>query len=47
MNIGEKKKKGKWPQFKESYYNTLGQQYDKILLDVEKEKADGFVGYMK
>jgi len=43
----EKKKKGKWPQFKESYYNTLGQQYDKILLDVEKEKADGFVGYMK
>ena len=42
-----KKKKGKWPQFKENYYNTLGTQYDKILHDVEKEKADGFWHYMK
>ena len=34
----EKKKKAKWPQFKEDYYNRLGTQYDKILRDVEKEK---------
>ena len=43
----DKKKKGKWPQFKEDYYNRLGQQYDKILKNVEKEKAEGFWGYMK
>jgi len=43
----EKKKKSKWPQFKEDYYNTLGQQYDKILRDVEKEKTEGFWSYMK
>jgi len=43
----KKKKKGKWPQFKENYYNTLGQQYDGILKEVEKEKAEGFSGYMK
>lgn len=41
------KGKKKWPQFKEDYYNRLGQQYDKILVDVEKEKAEGFWGYMK
>jgi len=41
------KGKKKWPQFKEDYYNRLGQQYDKILHDVEKEKAEGFWGYMK
>lgn len=41
------KPKGKWPQFKENYYNDLGQQYDKILKDVEKEKADGFAYYLK
>ena len=45
--IAKKKKKDKWPQFKENYYNTLGTQYDKILHDVEKEKADGFWHYMK
>ena len=43
----EKSKKGKWPQFKENYYNTLGEQYDKILSDVEKEKAEGFWNYMR
>ena len=43
----KKVKKNKWPQFKEDYYNTLGQKYDKILHDVEKEKAEGFWGYMK
>jgi hypothetical protein len=44
---GKKSSKGKWPQFKEDYYNRLGEQYDKILHDVEKEKAEGFWGYMK
>jgi len=43
----EKSEKGKWPQFKENYYNTLGEQYDKILSDVEKEKAEGFWNYMR
>ena len=46
-DLAKKKKKGKWPQFKENYYNSLGQQYDKILKDVEKEKSDGFTYYMK
>lgn len=41
------KPKGKWPQFKEHYYNELGQQYDHILKDVEKEKSEGFWSYMK
>lgn len=45
--LAEAKSKKKWPQFKEDYYNRLGQQYDKILHDVEKEKAEGFWGYMK
>ena len=45
--IEEKSEKGKWPQFKENYYNTLGEQYDKILSDVEKEKAEGFWNYMR
>ena len=37
-DLSKKKIKGKWPQFKENYYNSLGQQYDTILKDVEKEK---------
>ena len=45
--IVEKKKKAKWPKFKEDYYNRLGTQYDKILRDVEKEKQEGFWNYMK
>lgn len=43
----KKQKKAKWPEFKEDYYNRLGKQYDTILRDVEKEKAEGFWGYMK
>lgn len=43
----KKTKKGKWPQFKEDYYNSCGQMYDKILSEVEKERAEGFWGYMR
>ena len=46
-DLAKKKSKGKWPNFKETYYNQLGTQYDTILKDVEKEKADGFWHYMK
>ena len=41
------KPKGKWPQFKEDYYNQLGEKYDRILKEVEKEKWDGFAYYLK
>ena len=46
-DLAKKKSKGKWPQFKENYYNQLGGQYDQILKDVEKEKTEGFWHYMK
>ena len=39
--------KGKWPQFKEKYYNDLGSQYDEVLKLSLKEKADGFASYLK
>lgn len=43
----KKQPKGRWPQFKENYYNDLGSKYDKILKGVNKEKAEGFCYYMK
>jgi len=43
----KKEKKGRWPQFKENYYNELGAQYDRILLEVKKEKTESFASYMK
>jgi adenylate/nucleoside-diphosphate kinase len=46
-DLAKKKEKGKWPQFKENYYNQLGQQYDSIMKNVDKEKAENFSGYMK
>ena len=45
--LEKKKEKNKWAQFKEDYYNKTGEQYDKILHEVEKEKEQGFWGYMK
>lgn len=40
--------KGKnWPQFKEDYYNKLGQELDEILKMVPKESQNGFASYMK
>lgn len=38
----KKEKKGKWPQFKEDYYNSLGSKYDEILKDTEKERKENF-----
>lgn len=46
----EKAKKagaGKWPEFKEKYYNELGAKYDEVLKQSAKEKANGFLGYLK
>jgi hypothetical protein len=31
FNIDKKKAKGQWPEFKESYYNDKGAQFDAIL----------------
>jgi len=45
--VAKKQPKGRWPQFKENYYNDLGSKYDKILKGVNKEKAEGFCYYMK
>ena len=43
----KKQKKGKWPDFKEKYYNELGQKYDEVLAQSLKEKATGFQIYLK
>merc|ERR1712166_1299551 len=45
----EKMKKqpdGKWPEFKEKYYNELGARYDEVLQSSKKEKANGFKSYL-
>ena len=42
-----KQKAGKWPEFKEKYYNELGAKYDEILKLSLKEKKDGFNSYLK
>ena len=36
-----------WPQFKEDYYNKLGEKFDQILQEVPKETATGFASYIK
>jgi adenylate/nucleoside-diphosphate kinase len=43
----EKEKKGKWPEFKEKYYNELGAKYDKVVAESLKEKQNGFQSYLK
>lgn len=43
----KKQAKGRWPQFKEDYYNELGRKYDAIMLKTEKDRAAGFWDYMK
>lgn len=43
----EKQKEGKWPEFKEKYYNELGAKYDEVLQLSMKEKANGFSSYLK
>lgn len=40
-------REGKWPDFKEKYYNDLGSKFDGVLQDCLKEKANGFSSYMK
>jgi len=42
-----KQKAGKWPEFKEKYYNELGAKYDEILKLSLNEKKDGFASYLK
>lgn len=43
----KKQPEGKWPDFKEKFYNDLGQEYDKVLELSLQQKATGFVCYMK
>jgi hypothetical protein len=46
--IGKKQAKNKnWPQFKEDYYNQLGQKYDEVLTNVKKERKDNFQNYIR
>merc|ERR1711957_717120 len=42
-----KQKSGKWPEFKEAYYNELGAKYDQVLKESVKERKDGFSSYLK
>lgn len=37
---------GKWPEFKEKYYNELGAKYDEALKQSLKEKQQGFSKYL-
>ena len=46
----EKKKnldKNRWPEFKENYYNEIGSEYDKVLKQIEIEKKEGFMNYIR
>ena len=43
----KQEKDRKWPQFKEDYYNKLGEKFDLILQEVPKETATGFASYIK
>ena len=38
MEKEKKKPKDQWPEFKEDYYNTQGQEYDNLLTTIEAEK---------
>ena len=40
-------KRGKWPAFKEKYYNELGAKYDECQKQSLKDKANGFNSYLK
>jgi len=42
----KKQPEGKWPEFKEKYYNELGSKYDDVLQQSLKEKANGFKSYL-
>lgn len=42
----KKQKEGKWPEFKEKFYNELGAKYDEVLQESLKEKANGFQSYL-
>lgn len=41
------KKQKKWPDFKEDYYNKLGDKFDSIMKEVTKERLTGFAAYIK
>lgn len=43
----KKQQEGKWPEFKEKYYNQLGSKYDDVLQQSLKEKANGFKSYLQ
>lgn len=43
----KQEKDRKWPQFKEDYYNKLGEKFDLILQEIPKETATGFASYIK
>ena len=43
----KQEKDRKWPQFKEDYYNKLGEKFDLIMQEVPKETAVGFASYIK
>lgn len=43
----KKEKKGRWPQFKEDYYNQLGAKYDEILKSIVTERKSDFQCYIK
>ena len=46
----EKKKKmkdNKWPEFKEEYFVSLGDKYDKVITESLDEITNGFQNYLK
>ena len=42
-----KREKGKWPEFKERFYNDHGAEYDRVLNLIVREKEDGFMSYIR
>ena len=47
MEKDKKKSKNEWPEFKENYYNSRGANYDTNMEQIEKEKADNFINYLR
>lgn len=43
----KKEKKGRWPQFKEDYYNSMGAKYDENLYKIINERKNNFSNYIK
>lgn len=44
----KKDKKGKWPKFKEEYFNELGAKFDSLTQEViPQEKQDNFAAFIR